>query len=216
VAKFEEMFGPPATIAYGPLRMDRESARTQPLQSQSLLPSIAGPTASEDGEVAGVTTGDVTNPGTVTDGDVTNPGTVTDGADADREESNGQLAEGGWMLQISSGTGHDASGAEDLRAVVAALFDGLPNERVQAEARILERLTRFARCASPSPPPDAAQVQTLSTALATWSRTATCGCGPVVMPPTASLRLSGSASDVGQPTAALPGWTRPVTGALPR
>jgi serine/threonine-protein kinase len=79
-----------------------------------------------------------------------------------------QLAEGGWMLQISSGTGHDASGAEDLRAVVAALFDGLPNERVQAEARILERLTRFARCASPSPPPDAAQVQTLSTALATW------------------------------------------------
>ena len=98
VAKFEEMFGPPATIAYGPLRMDRESARTQPLQSQSLLPSIAGPTASEDGEVAGVTTGDVTNPGTVTDGDVTNPGTVTDGADADREESNGQLAEGGWGL----------------------------------------------------------------------------------------------------------------------
>ena len=90
VAKFEELFGPPSTIAYGPLRMDRESAQTQPLQSQSLLPSIAGPTAFEDGEVAGATTGEVTSPGTVA--------AKADGADAGRGESNGQLAESGWGL----------------------------------------------------------------------------------------------------------------------
>jgi hypothetical protein len=59
---------------------------------------VAGVTTGDVTNPGTVTDGDVTNPGTVTDGDVTNPGTVTDGADAGREESNGQLAEGGWGL----------------------------------------------------------------------------------------------------------------------
>ena len=43
VARFEEAFGPPDTIAYGPLRMDRESTQPTPSLTSPLTSPLASP-----------------------------------------------------------------------------------------------------------------------------------------------------------------------------
>jgi tetratricopeptide (TPR) repeat protein len=81
-----------------------------------------------------------------------------------------QVAEGGWMLHVAVGRpGAPEPGLRtDLRALVAAVFGGLPAERRPVELAVLQALERWAALPSALPRPEPAMLGVLASTLAAW------------------------------------------------
>ncbi|MCK6571859.1 protein kinase [Myxococcota bacterium] len=81
-----------------------------------------------------------------------------------------QVAEGAWMhhVTVEQAATPEATLRTDLRALLAAVFGGLPVERRPAEQVVLQALERWAAMPSVLPRPEPAMLGVLASTLAAW------------------------------------------------